>query len=718
MQSPERKKSRLQDINRNIIRIVLLLITTGLSFAALVLPIATRPAYFPLREGDVASQDIQAPNALTYTSQVLTEQSRKEAELRVAAVYLPADPAIARQQIETLRVTLYFISTTRADSYASLDEKLDDLAALRNIQLNREEAMRILGMSEARWITVQEEALRVLEQVMRNTIQEGQLITTQHSLPTLISLTLPQDQASIVTVLVTPFIVANSLYSQDLTNTAREEAVAKVEPVTRSFASGEIIVRRGQIITLATWEALDQFNLIQTPNNSRDMLSSTALVITMAVATMLYAVRRKLSNLVGLRSMAMISVTFVVFLVFARLVIPNRTVIPYLFPIPAFGLTVASLFNMELGLVLTLVLSILSAFGLPNSTELTVYYMITTLVGISILGKGLRISSFFSSGLGVGAAGAAITLAYRLADPLSDLLGLTTLTGAAIFYGMASSSLTLILQFLFAQLLGLSTALQLLEISRPDHPLQQLILQNAPGSYQHSLQVAILAEQAAEKLGADPLLVRVGAIYHDAGKAINPSFFIENQIPGKLNPHDDMAPELSAATIIRHVTDGVQLARKYRMPSCIVDFMREHHGTLITRYQYAKAVEAAGGPKNVNKDTYRYPGPRPQSRETALLMLADGCQARARAELPHEEFELRSLVRKVIDFCQHENQLDDTRLTLRDLNIITDSFVKTLQNTYHPRIRYPEIKNAAGLMAPEGSPTSTEPPTVPQQSSS
>ncbi len=260
---------------------------------------------------------------------------------------------------------------------------------------------------------------------------------------------------------------------------------------------------------------------------------------------------------------------------------------------------------------------------------------------------------------------------------------------------MASASLTLILQFLFAQLLGLTTALQLLELSRPDHPLQQFILQNAPGTYQHSLQVAIMAEQAADRIGADTLLVRVGAVYHDAGKALNPSFYIENQIPGKLNPHDDLDPVVSAQTIIRHVTDSVHLGKKYRLPSRIIDFMREHHGTMLTRYQFARALEASrDDPEKVDILLFRYPGPRPQSRETALLMLADGCQARARADLPQNEEELILLVRKVINYCEQEGQLDDTRLTLKDLTAITEAFVKTLQNTYHPRIRYPEINLA------------------------
>ncbi|MHB1448057.1 MAG: HDIG domain-containing metalloprotein, partial [Bellilinea sp.] len=221
------------------------------------------------------------------------------------------------------------------------------------------------------------------------------------------------------------------------------------------------------------------------------------------------------------------------------------------------------------------------------------------------------------------------------------------------------------------------------------------MLRNMPGSYQHSLQVANLAEQAAEAIGADPLMTRAGAIFHDAGKGMNPSFFIENQVAGKLDAHDELNPAEAAATIIQHIHDGVSLCKKHRLPPRIQDFIREHHGTLITRYQYSKAVEAAGGdPAAVDLEKFRYPGPSPRTRETALLMLADGMEARSRSEFPKNEDELRSIARKVIAYCQDEDQLSQTNLTLRDLNTIAESFVKTLLTTYHPRIRYPELAPA------------------------
>jgi hypothetical protein len=258
--------------------------------------------------------------------------------------------------------------------------------------------------------------------------------------------------------------------------------------------------------------------------------------------------------------------------------------------------------------------------------------------------------------------------------------------------GVASSSLTILLQYFLAQFLGLTTPLQLMEISRPDHPLLQFILRNAPGTYQHSLQVANLSEQAAEQIGADTLLTRVGALYHDAGKALKPFYFIENQVSNSVNLHEELDPVTSARIIIQHVKDGLDLADKYRLPRRVKDFIAEHHGTMITLYQYYQAVEAAGGDENlVDEEEFRYPGPKPQSRETAILMLADSSEASVRAERPKDEDELRALLKKVIGNRLATGQLDETKLTLNDLDKIVESFTATLRGTYHPRIEYPKF---------------------------
>ncbi len=686
------EKINISSRNTGFLRTVLLLTCSLLSLGALIFPIAIRPSEIPLNPGDVASQDIQAPRTITYESELLTEQSKTDARARIQPVYLPADPAITRRQIEKLRTTLDFITTVRFDSYSTIEQKMGDLSALQDMKLDRDTMMQVLELTDSRWQTVQQESLSVLEQVMRRTIREDQLQESLRNLPTLISFALPEEQATIVAKIVAWFVTPNSLYSEELTDQARQEAAEDVVPVQRTFIAGETIVRRGQVITPLIWEGLVELGLITPENPQEGIWAAIALVALMTVFTWLYFLRRRKSTELDLKSLILLSLAFLIFLYGARAVIPNRTVLPYLYPLPAFALTIASIFNLELGLVLPVVLCVLTAYGLPNSLDLTLFYLISSLVGVLILGKGRRIANFFWAGVAVGFSGSAVILAYRLPDTITDWIGIATLTGTSLLNGLASASLTLIIQYLFAQLLGLTTSLQLMDLLRPDHPLLRHMLQTIPGSYQHSLQVANLAETAAEAVGADPLLTRAGAIYHDVGKSANPDFFIENQVPGKLDPHEDLDPAITAQTIIRHVSEGIALAKKYRLPPRIQDFMREHHGTLITRYQYNQALKANGNdPSKLDKEMFRYPGPSPRSRETALLMLADGVEARARAELPNNEEKLREVIRSAIDYIQQEGQLDQTNLTLKDLSTITESFFNTLRNTYHQRIRYPEV---------------------------
>ena len=219
---------------------------------------------------------------------------------------------------------------------------------------------------------------------------------------------------------------------------------------------------------------------------------------------------------------------------------------------------------------------------MPNALDLVPYYLVSSLTGVLVLGSARRVWTFFRAGMATALAGIVTLLAFRLPFTATDGIALLQLSGAAVFSGLASSSIALLLQYFLAQTIGLTTALQLIEISRPDFPLLQFFLRNAPGTYQHSLQVANLAEQAAELIGADALLTRVGALFHDVGKALNPLFFIENQSQGSINAHNELDPTGKRKYHHRTVTDGVKLARKHRLPRRIDDFILEHHGTMVT----------------------------------------------------------------------------------------------------------------------------------------
>jgi cyclic-di-AMP phosphodiesterase PgpH len=682
-----------------------------LAYVAIVQPWSLRQVSLPISVGDVVPSDLRAPRNIQFASNVLTEAARTEAERAVAPIYIPPDTAIARTQREALNSILVSISTIRTNQDANLDLKKTELSAIQGLTLQPGSQDVLLTLTDTRWELVQTEAFTVLEKAMQNPVRTEDLDSVRQNLPSLVSLTLTEKEAELVVEIIAPLVVANSFYSPELTEAARQAARQAVEPVTQSYVAGQTVVTRGQVITVSDLEALTALGLVQPKNPAFNYLGAVALVSLSAIFTALYFFRRKPVVISDLRSLILLALLFAIFLVGARVSNPNRTIVPYLFPVPAFALLVSALFGMESGLVFGLLMSLLAAYGMPDALGLFPYYSLSSLCGVLALGQARRVGQFLYAAIAVAAAGAAMVAAYRLPFTDMDWVGLATLTGAAVFAGIASASIALPMQYLLAQFLGLTTALQLLEISRPDSPLLNYFLQRAPGTYQHSLQVANLAEQAAERIQADTLLIRVGALFHDVGKSANPLFFVENQPPSQIDSHDDLAPEVSAEAIIRHVPDGLGMARKYHLPRRLHDFIAEHHGTLVTRYQYNRAVQAADGDASkVDESGFRYPGPSPRSKETAILMFADGVEARARAERPRNDDEMRALVRNVIERCQKDGQLDNTPLSQRDLASITESFIATLRVTYHPRLEYPQDQLASQSSAMVEVPTAPRRP--------
>lgn len=677
--------------------------TAILAYAAIIQPWTLRQNTLPLVMGDVASQDLRAPYDLQYISEVRTEAARDQAEGDVAPVYALPDPSIGRARLETLNATLDQISNIRANTETSLEDKIWQLSSLEDVLLPAEMVDFLLLASTESWASIRSASQILLSEVMRTAIRsDAELEAIRSDLPFLVSLNLSEQEAQTVVALTSPFIEVNSFYSPELTEAARQAAREAVEPILQSYMEGQMIVRRGEVIAADDYEALSEFGLVRPPSRLLDYIGAAALVLVGILFTVLFYLRRQVAYLQDLRGLLVLSLLFLIFLFSARVLLPDRSVLPYIYPLPAFALLVCALFGVESGLIFSLLLAAFSAYGLTDSLGLFPYYLLSSLCGVLALGRARRVTSFLISAVAISGAGAAMVIAYRLPFFETDLIGISTLAGAAVLYGVASASMALLVQYWLAQFLGLTTPLQLLDISRPDAPLLKYFLQRAPGTYQHSLQVATMAELAAERIGADGLLTRVGALFHDVGKSANPLYFVENQPPDNINSHDDEDPQECAETIIRHVTDGLKLARKYRLPRRLQDFILEHHGTLITRYQYNRAIKAVDGDASrLDESKFRYPGPRPRSRETAILMIADGTEARARAERPRDDEALEAIVRNVIDRAQKDHQFDDSPLTQSDLGEIVDSFVATMRTTYHPRLEYPPDQ-----------PASTETPTT------
>lgn len=687
-----KNNSRLNSIRRYILLSLVLILTAGLSWLAVSWPLSKSLSTVSVREGQVASQDILAPYAVSYVSQILTDQKKAEAADGVSEIYTNSDTSVARQQLKQLREALNFIETVRQDEYATEEQKLSDLTALENIRLSSHTSSELLTLSNARWESVRQEAIVVLEQVMRSTIREYRLEQARQNVPSLVSLSLPENEVTIVSEIVAAFVAPNSFYSEEQTEAAREIAREETSPITRSIAAGETILRRGEIAKAEDIEALEQVGLMTSYGGWETKAGVIAIVLLMMVFMVLFFITYPELTHQG-KNLILLASLFVAFLGLGRVTITGHVVLPYLFPVATYSLIVSSLFDRKTSLFTTIPLAALMAYGLPNPLDLTLYYAVGGGIGVLAMRRPRRIAAYIPTGGIIAVSGASIIAAYRVLAPATDMQGLVTLFGASVVYGAASAVLTILLEYTLAPLLGLTTTLQLMELTRPDHPLLQFLLQEAPGTYQHTLQMANLVEQAAERLGADSLLARVGALYHDVGKAALSAFYVENQIPGQLNTHDELDPEDSAQFIIQHVPEGIKLARKHNLPKRIQDFILEHHGTSLTRYQYTQALNAVDGDETqVDISKFRYPGPKPQSIETALVMLADGSEAYARAKRPNDEEELRLLVREMIKKRLDSGQLDDTPLTLRDINVIIDSFTATLKGTYHSRVNYPKAK--------------------------
>jgi len=642
-----------------------------------------------LRDGQVSPADMPAPRPMTYVSPILTERAREQAAARVEPVYDPPDAQVARRQVERVRQVVAYLDALRHDEYASAEEKRAMLEAVEGLRLSPADGSRILAFSPADWQRVAEETIRVLDHSMRQEIRVNRVAEARRRVPTLIALDLNETQAAVAVEIAGQLIQPNSLYNAELTESARQQAREGVEPLSRTWEQSEIIVRQGEVVDALTLEALEAFGLRQPEERWPHLVGIAGLALVLAFVLGLYLLRLEESLHRRARLLLLLLLLNGLFLLGIRLMIPGHAVLPYLFPLAALGILLAVLIDPYLAILITLLMSLTAGFMAESSFEIASYLLLGSIMGILQVRKVERLNTFIWAAVAIALVNIAVMAAFRLPRQDMDLTGLLTLVGAAVVNGGSSASLALAGFFLLGQLFDVITPLQLLELARPDHPLLQQLLLRAPGTYHHSLLVSNLAEQAAQAIGADALLTRVGAYYHDVGKTVRPYFFVENQVEG-MNVHDRLDPRTSAQIVISHVSDGLALARKYRLPSRISAFIPEHHGAALNSYFYHYAKEQAEEGQEVRKEDYLYPGPKPQGKETAIVMLADSCEAAARASRVNDPDEIAALVQKIIQGKVVKGELDECDLTLRDLARIRDVFVSILQGIRHPRIEYPE----------------------------
>ncbi|MEL6269910.1 MAG: HDIG domain-containing metalloprotein, partial [Chloroflexota bacterium] len=382
----------------------------------------------------------------------------------------------------------------------------------------------------------------------------------------------------------------------------------------------------------------------------------------------------------------------------------------YIYPTAAMAMLFVAIIGAEVAIVATLGLAMMIGFMVGQRLDLATMVATGGLIGILTLRRAERLNSYFFAGLMVSLVNIVIIVIFNLGDSqirlVEDAPLFPNLVVFGFINGLLAAAAAMALMYLVTIMFNLPTGLRLVELSQPNHPMLQRLLRDAPGTYQHSLQVANLSEQATSAIGGKAELVRVAALYHDVGKSLNAPFFVENQADG-VNPHDEMGdPYRSADIIISHVTEGGKLARQNRLPGRLRDFILEHHGTTRVEYFYRQALSDAEDPDSVDPMDFTYPGPIPQSRETAVMMLADSCESTVRARRPSSKQEIQEIVQGIIDARRSAGQLDESGLTTNDLKTIRTVFVDMLQAVFHPRINYPS--SASRPATPSPSPPTPE----------
>ncbi|MEO9887695.1 MAG: HDIG domain-containing metalloprotein [Balneola sp.] len=504
-----------------------------------------------------------------------------------------------------------------------------------------------------------------------------------------------QDIAQLGMELYNKAIKPNLIYNVQDTQIKIQEEINEISKTKGAIAQGQMIIRRGDIVTSQTANVLESLSETRSQNasNAEKWLRFTGGVIAIIVISLvffmyLYLYRRPISSHNGL--------FFLVFLTMGLISLASAILLRYdissiyVIPIAIAPIILTIIFDSRVGIIASVTLAALIGMVNGNDFEFTIATICACSMGVFSVRDIKDRSQFFFTTPGV------VFVTYIIvigAFSLTKLGGWESYFQQILFIGINAIFIlfTYPIILLFEKLFGITTDFTLLEMSDTNRPLLKELMNKAPGTFHHSLQVANLSEAAAAAIKANSLLCRVGALYHDIGKMIKPSYFVENQ-GGGTNEHDKLKPQMSAMIIKAHVSEGVKMAEENGLPKTIVSFIESHHGTSVIRYFYEKAKEDENLKEMLNEEQFRYEGPLPSTKETGILLLADGIEAASRAMKNPNYTKLENLVNKMVDDRVAEGQLSQCPLTFRDLSVIKETFINILVGVYHGRIEYPEEK--------------------------
>ncbi len=658
-----------------IIRVIVAVVLFAVTFILLYFSLA--PKKYSLEVGQTAIEDIAAQSMIVDSEQ--TEELKQQAEENVDPVYDDI-PGASLRVSESVGIIMDIIDGAgEDDSLADIQKEIKDNL---DITLETSSVEHILAMSQADRDEMKEKMLAILSEVYQDKVsaddlQEKKEYTYQYIDNTWMSQISKIEARNILGKVM----IANVQENEEKTLAAKEEARENVETIT--YVQGSKIVTKGEVITQEKYDLLKSNGLLE-GNKTQDLFLYGGIVFFIAVLLLmlaLYLYQFEKYIFTQTTKLFMILCQIVIYLALANLIIRFNA---YLIPISMLAVTLSLVLKPKLALIINIFAVMLVAFSIKAEATFIIIMLSSGVLSAIFMKRIITQSGIYKYSLIIGVINAFILLVsdiilYNISINTAINCGYIIL--ASIVAGFGSVGLVYLWEWLF----NIPTSIRMLDIASLNHPLVKKLMQFAPGTYQHSLNVSGLAEAAAEEISADVLLAKAGGLFHDIGKLDDPSYFCENQQPDK-NPHDKLRPSQSAQILKKHVSNGVALAKKYKLPKLIQEIIQTHQGTSIMEYFYHKEKN---NQDNVDTQTYRYDGPKPVMKEAAIVMLADSCEAAVKSIPRPTEAQIYDMVQKIFYMKQSDGQLSESELTFSELNKIKKIFVRNLNAMYHERIQYP-----------------------------
>ena len=636
---------------------------------------------------NISKVTVAAPKDIEVIDSIKTEKRKREVSQKVSLVYSPADDGYIKNNLNEI---IQLITEIRHRDIPEKDKQkeLESVLDISDSQIKSFTISFFLNANEETLNQVFDSAEPPLVSVLNEGITEKDF--EENSLSKIIRRNIEtntiKNKINVITALLEQVIVPNMIIDEAATELARKNAREMVSPIKVKFNKGDTIVKVGEHVTQVKKEALSQagYNILRI--NFKGILGIFCLVC-IGVSCVFFYLKYFEPKFVNKKHTLIIGVLAIFMAVLSILLPPSWSV--FILPFPFFAIILSVFLNARTSFFVTVTLLTIITLSLQFSAlamSVFILSVIVSTIGVTTVKYSRRYDIVKVGGVTAGAMAVIILCVYY--DLGFEKLTLDIFTG--VLNGFMSGILALGMIPIFENVFKVITAFGLAELGDYNQPLLKKLHEAAPGTFEHSLRVSNLTESAAEAIGADPVLARVGALYHDVGKIVRPLFFVENQTySGIENPHEKLTPRSSKMVITSHTKDGINLAKEYHIPDVIQDFIIQHHGDSLASYFYNQAVQQEGA-ENVKEDQFRYTGPKPNTKETAILMIADAVESASRTLKDHSQEELDALINKIIQDRLNDNQLSDSPLTLKDIKIIAATLSRVLRSVFHKRIKYQE----------------------------